>query len=78
MRFKIGDKVYKKANAGFIGWPAACIIPDEPENKEPEPCPLCDDEDCVSWPTCHMYDESGNYDGMAYHVSECQMEPIKE
>jgi hypothetical protein len=77
MKFKIGDRVYKKAGAGFIGWPAICVIADNPENKEPEPCFICDDEGCVEWPTCFMYDESGNYDGTACHVSECQMETME-
>lgn len=77
-RFKIGEKFIKKAHAGFVGESSLCIIPNVEENQSYDcPCFLCDDEYCREWPTVYALNESGNYAGMACHVSECQMEFIK-
>jgi len=75
MKHKIGDVVRKKINAGFIGEALTCVIPDLPENhEEPELCCLCDDPDCVCWPTLYVVNAYGAEIGMACHVSDCEME----
>ena len=79
MRFNIGDRFTKKAGAGFVGEPLPlCLIPDLPENHTPEPCFLCNDEQCVEYPTLYVLDTDGNIEGEFYHCSECQMGPLPE
>jgi hypothetical protein len=79
-RRKIGDKVIKKENAGFIGAKLVCMIPDYPENQNcDERCfhiNGCTDENCIEWPTLVVLNKDGNEDGIACHVSECEMEDL--
>ena len=75
---KIGDKVRKKPNAGFIGEPLVCVIPDVRENQDPPPCFLCDNPDCNEWPTLWALDAEGKPFGPGVcHVSECELEPVE-
>jgi len=77
VKFKIGDRFAKKAGAGFIGEALPlCSIPDLAENREPEPCLVCDDVSCREYPTCYILDAEGNAYGALYHVSECQMQAL--
>lgn len=77
MKFKIGDRFAKKEGAGFIldALPL-CLIPFLEENKDPQPCLVCDDIECVEYPTCYILDAGGRPVAALYHVSECQMEPV--
>jgi len=77
----IGDRVWKKANAGFVGSALRCLIPDTPENREhlkdPEPC-FCDIAGCTCWPTLWALDADDKpFPNPVCHVSDCQMEPLR-
>lgn len=75
MKFKIGDRVRKRPNAGFVGVPMECVIPDVPENREDVPgCMICDDPECNEWPT--IWGTGPDEGGVAYHVSDCQLEVL--
>jgi len=74
---KIGDKVKKRAGAGFVAEQVICIIPDVPENQDPDPCLICDDEKCKEWTTLYVINNDDMIDGHAYHVSDCQLELVK-
>jgi hypothetical protein len=78
MKFKMGDRFAKKAGAGFLleALPL-CLIPFLDENKEPQPCLRCDDIECLEYPTCYILGPEGNVLGALYHVSECEMEPLR-
>jgi len=72
-RRRIGDQIIKVANAGFVGEPLVCTIPDLPENHEFEPCLMsCGDPECKERVTLYVI-EAPNQFAPVYHVSECQM-----
>jgi hypothetical protein len=79
MRFGIGDRFSKKPFAGFVAEAVPlCEIPDYEENHEWARCMAeCGDDECREFATCLVLNSDGSVDGYLYHVSECQMEPIK-
>ena len=58
----------KREGAGFVTEP---FVGKVVEDDGFEPCLLCDDQECREWATFEAPDG-----GQAYHVSECQMEPV--
>ena len=85
-RRSVGDVVWKAQGAGFVGQCGWVVIVDSGEIAgDEEPCELCDDDECIVWAT--VWPLRGNtkeeaqaalvredyLDGMACHVSECQM-----
>jgi len=77
VKFQVGSRFAKKAGAGFIGEALPlCLIPDLEENRDPEPCLVCDDVSCLEYPTCYILDVEGKVYGALYHVSECQMQVL--
>ena len=69
-RRQAGDVVYKVPGAGFCGEGLVIEV-----GGECERCLLgCGDKNCCEWSDCLVI-EKGGY---CYHVSECQMEDVKE
>ncbi len=79
---KIGQIVWKKSNAGFVGTSGRYLIPDIEENQPNQLFPdlyWYENEDCLEWNTLFELDENNNETGnMAYHVSDCQLELVNE
>ena len=68
---KVGDWVWLKPNAGFVGDSHLAIAQIQDDGNAP--CPLCDDENCVEWSTLHTECDADGQRSMLCHVSECEM-----
>ena len=63
----VGDIVYKQPNAGFIGVGDMMEIKDDGYD---DGCFDCEYTECREWNTLWSVEHEN---GVAYHVSECQM-----
>ena len=75
-RRNVGEIVWKKANAGFIGERLIIKIPDDQLDNTGYCMLSCGDPDCVEYANLYVLNADGSYRGDCCHVSECQMEDI--
>lgn len=80
----LGDIVFKKSGAGFIGERLKIRIPSEktlqenfPTEKDPSwnqsSCMICS-EKCIEFANLEVLNDQNEFIGWVYHVSECEME----